>query len=305
MDDQYTPMKKPSRLKPGDTIGIVAPAGPFDPDLFQKGVAALEDMGYGVFQPDGLDKRNRFLAGPDEHRADLINQMFADPDINAIFCARGGYGSQRILDSIDYEVIRENSKIFIGFSDITVLLSALNNHCGLVTFHGPVLTKLGEGNPESVAGLGAALAIDTPVQIRASKNRVVRSGSCEGTVAGGNLATLCHMVGTPHMPEFGNCILILEDVSESLYKIDRMLYQMRMAGCFQGITGLALGSFTDCGELGGVLDVVMDNFQETEIPILAGFDIGHGPVNLTIPMGIPAVLDTDLRTLSYTEAAVV
>jgi len=297
-------IKKPSRLNPGDTIGVAAPAGPFDPELFLKGVTALEALGYRVFQPEGLTLRDRFLAGPDEHRAGLINQMFADPEIKGVCCARGGYGSLRILDLIDYGLIRQNPKVFIGFSDISALLWVLANQCSLSVFHGPVMTKLGKENVETAAGLQIALTSTSPIEIPAANGEVLRAGACKGPVHGGNLATLCHLVGTPYAPNFNECIAVLEDVGEAPYKIDRMLYQMRMAGCFDGMAGLALGTFADCGNLDDILEVVRDVFKDTDIPILAGFDIGHGPVNQTLPFGIPAVLDTERRTLAYTEAAV-
>jgi len=297
-------MIKPSKLNPGDTIGVVAPAGPFDPDLFKKGVAALKALEYRVYLPEGLTSKDRFLAGSDQHRAGLINQMFADPEIKGILCARGGYGSLRILDLIDYNLIQRNPKIFIGFSDISALLWVMTNKCGLPVFHGPVMTMLGMENRETAASLQTVLTCTTPLEIPAANGKVLRSGTCRGTVHGGNLATLCHLVGTPYAPEFKYSIVVLEDVGEAPYKIDRMLCQMRMAGCFDGMVGLALGTFSDCGEHEDVLDVFRDVFKNSDIPILAGFDLGHVSINLTFPMGIPAVLDTAKQTLSYTEAAV-
>ncbi len=305
MKDGHSTIKKPTQLSPGDTIGVVAPAGPFDPELFQKGITALETMGYRVFQPEGLTLRDRFLAGSDQHRADLINQLFADSGIQGIFCARGGYGSLRLLDLIDYGLIRQNPKVFIGFSDISALIWVLMEQCGLVAFHGPVITTLGKGNVETADSLTAALTSGTPMEIPASKAEVIRTGKCNGTVRGGNLATLCHLTGTPYTPEFNGSIVVLEDVGEAPYKIDRMLCQMRMAGCFDGIVGLALGTFSDCGGINDVLDVFKDVFKDMNIPILAGFDIGHGPVNLTLPMGIQATLDTERQALSYNESAVI
>jgi muramoyltetrapeptide carboxypeptidase len=303
MNDRHLTIKKPTQLSPGDTIGVVAPAGPFDPDLFQKGITALEVMGYRVFQPEGLTLKDRFLAGSDQHRADLLNQLFANPGIKGVFCARGGYGSLRLLDLIDYDLIWQNPKVFIGFSDISALIWVLMERCGLVAFHGPVITTLGQGNAETAASLTAALTSGTSMEIQASNTEVISVGKCKGTVRGGNLATLCHLTGTPYTPEFKGSIAVLEDVGEAPYKIDRMLCQMRMAGCFDGIAGLALGTFADCGNIGDVLDVFKDVFRDIDIPILAGFDIGHGPVNLTLPMGIQATLDTERQTLSYTEAA--
>jgi len=178
------------------------------------------------------------------------------------------------------------------------------DRCGLVAFHGPVITTLGKGNAETEDSLTAALTSGIPMEIHAANAEVIQSGICNGTVRGGNLATLCHLAGTPYTPEFKDSIVILEDIGEAPYKIDRMLCQMRMAGCFDGMAGLGLGTFSDCGGINDVLDVFKDVFRDIDIPILAGFDIGHGPVNLTLPLGIPAVLDTESRTLSYTEAAV-
>ena len=248
-------MKKPPRLKPGDTIGIVAPAGPYDPDLFNKGVDVIRGKGYHVFQPDGLGLKNGFLAGPDEHRAGLINRMFADPEIMGVFCARGGYGSLRILDLLDYDLIRQNPKVFVGFSDISALLQVLEINCGLTVFHGPVITMLGAENAETQAGLETALTTNAWMAIRASRGKVIDAGTCQGIVRGGNLATLCHLTGTPYTPSFRDCIAVLEDISEAPYKIDRMLWQMRMAGCFDGLAGLALGTFLDCGEDGDILEL--------------------------------------------------
>ena len=246
--------------------------------------------------------QDRFLAGPDEHRAELFNRMFADPKLKGVFCARGGYGSLRILDLIDYDLIRQNPKVFIGFSDITALLWTLSEKCGLTVFHGPVVTMLGKENKESEAGLEAALTAGTAMEIQAAAARTIHAGLCQGVVRGGNLATLCHLLGTPYTPDFSDSIVVLEDVGESPYKVDRMLCQMRMAGCFDGIAGLALGTFFDSGEEGDILDVFEDVFKDTDIPILAGFNIGHGLVNLTLPFGIPAVLDTESRSLAYTES---
>jgi muramoyltetrapeptide carboxypeptidase len=162
---------------------------------------------------------------------------------------------------------------------------------------------LGKENAETAAGLEAALTATTPMEISAA-GEVIHAGAGRGMVRGGNLATLCHLTGTPYAPHFRDSIVVLEDVGEAPYKIDRMLCQMRMAGCFDGMAGLALGTFWDCGEYGDILDVVRDVFNDMDIPILAGFNIGHGPINLTLPFGIPAVLDTNERKLSFLESAV-
>jgi muramoyltetrapeptide carboxypeptidase len=257
-----------------------------------------------VYVPENLDRRDRFLAGSDAHRAGLVDRMFADPEIKGIVCARGGYGSLRLLDLLSYESICSNPKVFVGFSDISALLVTLHERSGLAAFHGPVLTTLGKNEPQTKESFASALASRDRIEIQASKGVMVRPGSCTGIVTGGNLRTLCHLVGTAFEPVLKDRIVVLEDTGEAPYRIDRMLCHMRMAGCFKGVAGLALGTFTDCGGPEDVVTIVKDVFSDVDIPIMSGFDIGHGPVNLTIPIGIPAVLDTGNRTLSYKEAAV-
>lgn len=297
-------IKKPPRLTPGDTIGVVAPASPFDQALFEKGVAVLENMGYRVFLPDGLSRQGRFLAGPDRHRAGLVNRMLSDKNVNGIFCARGGYGSMRLLDHIAFDALQANPKFFVGFSDITALLVTMVERGGAVAFHGPVLTTLGKGDQETQGSLAAAMTSNEPIELQANGGETLRPGRCTGIVTGGNLRTLCHLVGTPYAPNFRGRIVFLEDIGEAPYRIDRMLYHMRMAGCFEGMAGLALGTFDDCGPPGDVSKIVMDIFNDVDIPILSGFAIGHGPVNRTIPLGIPAELDTERQRLAFLEPAV-
>jgi muramoyltetrapeptide carboxypeptidase len=294
--------QKPERLTPGDTIGVVAPAGPFDAKQFEQGITTLKSMGYEIKIPENIQKTNGFLAGADSHRASLINALFSDSSVNGIICARGGYGSMRILPLVDYEMIRKHPKVFIGFSDITALLLSLYNRCNLVTFHGPVVTSLGKADPETVRALSDAVAADRPVKIAAKNGTVIRPGLSSGIVLGGNLATLCHLLGTPFAPDFTDSILVLEDTNEAPYRIDRMLSQMQMAGCFKGVKGIVLGTFDHCGDMGEILKAVDSIFQERDLPIITGFDIGHGQPNLTVPVGIRATLDTHDRTLIFDEA---
>jgi len=252
--------------------------------------------------PEDLDQADGFLAGTDSHRASLINDLFSDSSINGIICARGGYGSMRILDLVDYEMIRKHPKIFIGFSDITALLVALYNRSNLLTFHGPVVTSLGKADQETVQALSDAVAAGQPVKIAAKNATVIRPGRSSGVVIGGNLTTLCHLLGTPFAPDFRECILVLEETNEAPYRIDRMLSQMQMAGCFKGVKAIALGTFDHCGNMGEIVKVVDAIFQGRDIPIMTGFNIGHEQPNLTIPMGIRATLDTHDRILVFDEA---
>jgi muramoyltetrapeptide carboxypeptidase len=305
MDIDKRPLIKPPRLRPGDTIGIVAPASPFDTAAFRSGIAALEAMGFSVVVPDDLFEKDGYLAGSDAHRADLINRLFADRTIKAILCARGGFGSIRLLSMLDYDAIDKNPKIFAGFSDISALLTAIYLKCGLVTFHAPVLTMLGRATNRTRDALLRAFTSDAPLETMPRQAIVIKPGSASGPVAGGNLTTLCHLLGTPFEPGFKGHILLLEDRGEDGYRIDRMLSQMKLAGCFEGLAGLVLGSFEDCGEPGVIFRIVEDIFNEADVPILAGFDIGHGETNVTIPLGLDATLDTDRQVLRFHESATV
>lgn len=294
---------RPPRLKPGDTIGIVAPAGPFDSEKFMKGKTVLESMGFQTFFDEGIFQKHGFLAGTDIQRTDQLNRLFADPTVQAIACARGGYGSIRILSFLDFETIQKHPKIFLGFSDISALLSVLYDQCGLVTFHGPVVTTLAKATEKTIMAMKTALTSDAPLELTPEDGKVIKPGVCSGLVAGGNLTTLCHLVGTPYAPNFKGKILLLEDVGEMPYRIDRMLTQMKLAGCFNGITGLILGVFEECGHLNEIVEIFNNIFENANIPILAGFGMGHGEHNLTIPMGLGATLDTDKKRLLFHEPA--
>lgn len=294
---------KPLRLLPGDTIGVVAPAGPFDVDELYRGIDVLESMGFRTSVPDDLLKKDGYLAGPDIHRADLVNRFFADEKIKAIFCARGGFGSMRTLLFLDFELIQKNPKIFVGFSDISAILAVLYSKCRLVTFHGPVVTTLGNATQETKTAMFSALSSDISLEINVKTAITIKPGLASGPVLGGNLATLCHLVGTPFEPSFEGHILLLEDRGEATYKIDRMLTQMKMAGCFEGLAGVALGSFEACDSMDKIFRIVDQIFSGVRVPILAGFEIGHGRTNIMVPFGLEATLNTDRQSLFFHEPA--
>jgi muramoyltetrapeptide carboxypeptidase len=298
-------LRMPARLKPGDTIGIVAPAGPFDRQTFLRGVRIIEDMGFNIFTPPGLFQKNRYLAGTDNHRVHFVNQLFADNSVDAIICARGGYGSMRILPMLDYDAIQNNPKAFIGFSDITILLSVLFSRCNLVTFHGPVVTSLADASEKTKSSLFSNITSDGNLEIKLIGGQTIIPGVATGEVCGGNLTMLCHLVGTPFTPDFENKILFLEDRGEAPYRIDRMLVHMVLAGCFKGLSGIMLGTFEECGPIEDVIKIIVEIFEKYSIPILAGLDAGHGRHNLTIPLGIEATLDADRHSLIYHRTATV
>jgi muramoyltetrapeptide carboxypeptidase len=293
----------PPRLHPGDTIGIVAPAGSFERKSIQPGLGFLSRMGFHTFVPENILGGKGYLAGSDEHRAGILNDLFGDKAIKGIFCARGGFGSMKILSRIDYPLIRRNPKIFLGFSDISAILYALYIRCGLVSFHGPVLTTLKGAGIMTKKSLISAVSSDEKKRIFSKGKKVISPGKAKGVVIGGNLTTLCHLIGTPFHPRFSGSILVLEDKGEPDYRIDRMLTQMKLAGCFEGIAGIALGSFLECGDESRIYELFEELFKAESIPILAGFEIGHDLENITIPFGITATLDTETNSLHYHESA--
>ena len=299
-----TPIR-PHRLKPDDTIGIVAPAGPFDRSLFAQGLSALEAMGFQTRVPDEIFDRTGYLAGTDQQRARLVLRLFEDPDVQALICARGGFGCLRMLPLVDFDIIRSHPKIFVGYSDITALLAAITHHTGLVTFHGPMVTPLSTAPEPTRRALMNAIASDKPLEIVPAAGTVIQAGRAKGPVSGGNLATLCHLLGTPFEVDYKNHIVLLEDRGEAHYRVDRMLSQMKLAGCFDDIAGLVLGNFEDCGALDGIYQIFQEHFQDLPIPILAGFDIGHGTQNMTVPFGMTATLDTDRQLLSFAQPATI
>jgi muramoyltetrapeptide carboxypeptidase len=263
----------------------------------------LRGIGFKVHVPEAVFKREGFLAGPDAVRAGVINDLFADPAIKGILCARGGYGSTRVLPYLDWEAIRSHPKVFVGFSDITVLHCALLEKAGLVSFHGPMGTTLDKTPDMWRKAMLQALTTDVPVDLAPPDVTVLNHGEAVGPVIGGNLTLLSHLVGTPYAPKLNGRLLFIEEVTEAPYRIDRMLVQMTLAGCFEGLAGLVLGQFEDCGDTTEIYDVCMRNFGPLGIPVVAGFPIGHGEENATLPIGVEARLATRPPRLTYLEAA--
>lgn len=284
-------------LSPGDTLGIAAPASPFDIKLFNDGVAVLEGMGFRVKIPADLFERKGYLAGSDVQRAKQLMALFEDETISAIWCARGGFGSLRLLPLLDFDLISANPKPLIGFSDVTVLLATLYQRCRIITYHGPLVTTIAREPEESKEVVRALLCSSDPISLLASEPIELRPGRAIGPLAGGNLTSLCHLLGTPYMLDLDGHILFLEDRGEQPYRIDRMLTQLRIGGHLKGVAGLVLGSFADCGQVQDIHSIVQEAFSEMEGPIAAGFDFGHVTPNLTIPVGITALLDSGPGTL--------
>jgi len=307
---------KPSRLNKGDTIAIIAPAGKPDPADLRKAVSRIKRIGYDVFVHPQCGLRRGYLAGDDKTRADALNEMFAGKKIKAIFAARGGYGCQRLMKYLDLNVIKANPKIFVGYSDLTILLHAFNN-LGLVTFHGPMPAIDFSGNPYKF-GLTNMLQTltdtTTPIPIKNPRSagafKVYRKGRAEGILTGGNLSLLQKLIGTPFMPSFKNKIVFLEDIGEEPYRLDGYLAHLFMATDIARAAGFVFAPFYDCKITKRtfpsltVRQVFDDYFGSLKVPILTNVACGHGNENVTLPIGVKAAIDTEKKQFTLLESAV-
>ncbi len=296
------------RLRQGDRVAVVAPAGPVPEDRLEAGLSVLRSWGLEVTEAEhvrGRDPRLGYLAADDAARASDLSRAWADPDVTAVFCARGGYGTQRLLDVLDWRTLALAApKALVGFSDLTALHQAFAARLGLSTIHGPVVTSLASGDEHSREHLRTLLFSPAPgMSLTPFGGQTLWQGHAEGSLVGGNLALLAAGVGTQgSLPATGS-IAVLEDVGEELFRIDRQLTQLLRAGWFDGVRGIVLGEFTDCGPADRVQELLADRLVPLAVPTLAGAPFGHGPRNLAFPYGVPAVLDADAGMLVLREAA--
>lgn len=290
--------KRPPRLVPGDCIAVVAPAGPFDLEKFEAGLAVIRGWGLDPVLSPHVGARKGHLAGEDGQRAEDLCACLADSDLKAVICARGGYGCLRLLPLLEKVDFGGAAKWLIGFSDITAL-HLYFNAAGWTTLHGPMVTTLATADLGSRDLLWALLSGTAQIPLHYTLGDLLLSGTARGPVVGGNLATLCHLLGTPYEPNFAGRILFLEDVGEAPYRIDRMLTQMALAGCFRGLAGVVLGQFTDCGPWEAVRDIFYDCFVSYGIPLVAGLAAGHSTPNLALPLGPVATLNAGTLSLIY------
>lgn len=297
-------MIRPSALKPGDLVALVAPSGPVPPPRAAAAVEVLTGWGLRVRLGAYALGKHTFFAGTDEERLEDLNNAFRDDDVRGVLCLRGGYGMQRIVDSVDFAAVRNDPKMVMGFSDITALHLALWCETGLATVHGPVAAQFdkGPGSP-TVRSAYRGLMTDEATLVEADPNertfRVRTTGTATGTLLGGNLAMLASTVGTRHAPDLTDAILLIEDVTEAPYRIDRMLTHLLRAGWFEPIKGIAIGQFTDCTDEGRTApeDVLQERLATLGVPVLGGLPIGHGDQHAAVGLGVPAVLDADAGTL--------
>ncbi len=288
----------PPALKAKDVIGLAPLAGPHQEEDFHKGVAILRDLG---FQTKTLTPRTPlpFLAGSDQERLAIFHGLWQDPEVKAIMAIRGGYGTLRLLDQLDYNIPRKNPKILIGFSDISALLNVITAETGLITFHGPNLTTLARSDKLSLEMMIQTLTQPTPPPITANNLEVIRPGRAKGMLVGGNLATLTHLLATPFQPLWQDKVVFLEDVGEAPYRLDRLLTQLSLAGSLRDISGLILGTFTGCGDQEMIWQRLIDLTRDEGLPIWGNFPVGHGQENLSLPIGSQVMMDSDTATLSW------
>jgi muramoyltetrapeptide carboxypeptidase len=300
---------KPNALKPGDTVAVVAPAAAIEREHLERGVNVLASMGFRVKVSQRVLARSGILAGDDRERASELQEYFADPEVKAIFSARGGYGCGRLLPLLDFKTMARTPKIFVGFSDATFILNALVDFAAMVSFHGPMVAMdfargLSPRGFEHMQDLLGGKLDGFELEAR----EAMHPGQASGEVIGGCLSVLVATIGTPYEPRFDGRILFLEDTGEKAYRIDRMLVQLRQTGALGRVAGIVFGA----------IRAIDGNEQETRLiarfaaeqtaglgcPVLYGVEAGHGTENFTIPFGVVARIDSAARRIIFTEPAV-
>lgn len=303
---------RPPVLSPGDTVMLVSPSGPTRPERVERGIALLESWGLKVVTGLSAYSRLGFFAGTDAQRLADLNRALAEPGIRAVMCTRGGYGVQRLIDGVDFDAVRTDPRLLIGFSDITALQLALWRRTRLASLHGPGAAWLDERTgPDSAEALRAAMMTPAPVVVKArddeetSPVRLNAGASVSGPLLGGNLCLLTASIGTPDLPDLTGAVLLLEEIAEPPYKVDRMLTHLHRCGALAGVAGVAVGQFTECadGWPTSIVDVLVDRLEPLGVPVLGGLPVGHGKDQLAVPIGTTATLDVASGTLTV-EAAV-
>lgn len=308
-------MIKPKVLKKGDTIGLVAPASPVKHIAsVDRSVGVLIAQGFNVVVGPSCYGSYGYLAASDTIRAADINNMFQNPEIDGIFCLRGGYGTPRILDMLSYEMIRENPKVFLGYSDITAIHTALNQISNLVTFHGPMPSSdmLEDFDVFSYNSYWNTITSTVPMGVIENPwgiaPEALVGGKAEGIIIGGNLSLITSTLGTPYEIDTCGKLLLIEEIEEYTYRIDRMLTQLKLSGKLSNCAGIILGNFNNCVRQNPDCDLSLNQvFNDLLVPsgkpILSNLMIGHCSPKLTIPLGVKALLDADNLTLTIKEAA--
>jgi muramoyltetrapeptide carboxypeptidase len=296
---------KPRALRPGATLGIAAPAGPVDPDRLEAGCALWRDAGFEVIHRDDVVSRDGYLAGNDDRRSAELAWLVEDPRIDAIVCARGGYGSPRILDRLDATAFRSARKPLVGYSDITALLLWQRRCAGLVGFHGPMLERGAHADRDAFAALVELLCGATPAPLR---GRARGGGRAEGRLVGGNLVLVAASLGTPWEIDTRGAILLFEEVQERPYRIDRLLHQLASAGKLAALRGIGVGDVSTCRDERApeprVLDVILEIAAPLGVPVVSELPFGHVAQNRPWPLGARATIDGDAGEVRIVEAGV-
>jgi muramoyltetrapeptide carboxypeptidase len=301
-----TPPMLPPRLKPGSTIGVAAVSGPVEPERLAMGVLALERRGYRMVLASNIGARRGFLAGSDAERAEGYRGLLRDPEVDAIFFARGGYGVSRILSRLDADEIRSRPRIHLGGSDLTALFGFLARHAGLVSFYGPmVAVGMADAAP---LDWEAVLSGATPSPHRFAEGDVLAGGTGSGPLVGGCLSLIAAACGTPEAVEAQGSVLFWEDVGEDTYRLDRMLTQLERSGTFDALQAMLIGSISPGGRGGESPEAVgvwlRDYFAGAPFPVLSGLPAGHIPGTRTLPLGLPVRVDAGQRLLEFSGPAV-
>ncbi|NLH48472.1 MAG: LD-carboxypeptidase [Myxococcales bacterium] len=294
-------------MRPGDRIGVFAPAGPFADEQLRRGVSFWQKRGYRVHGLENLQEPTAYLAAPDAQRAGTFNRLLADREIRALVAARGGYGTLRILDELDLEPLAAEPRIIIGFSDLTILHLELWRRFHLVSFSGPMIagSQIDRLTADEQEHFWQTLESDVPPPpVAGEATRVVLAGEAEGPLLGGNLTILAHAALAGRLPSLAGAVLLLEDVNEPPYRIDRYLTALRLGGHLSGILGVAGGDFGPAVDPTLLDTILLDRLGDLGVPIIAGLPIGHGEKNRLVPIGARVRLNTSPPEVHFLEGGV-
>ncbi|MFJ8087586.1 LD-carboxypeptidase [Lysinibacillus sp. NPDC095746] len=286
-------------LQKGDTVGLVALSSQAQPEKLGDAIAFLEELGLNYIIGNTIQAKHDYLAGNDEERLADFHEMVRNPEVKAIFCVKGGYGSARIAEKIDYGLLEENPKIFWGFSDLTYLHCAINEYANLVTFHGPLLMSVRRIDDLSKKMF---LQLFSPMEVQYTEDisplTTIAPGVARGEIIGGNLRRLVNTLGTKFEVCTEGRILLIEELGESIPKIDAMLQQLKQARKLEQLAGVVIGSFTQTeADEAALFALMKDYFADLGVPVVAGFKIGHDSTNIAIPLGVDAILDAQEKVL--------
>ncbi len=301
-------MNYPKKLERGDTIGLLSVSSPITEDRVWQCKDVIESLGYKVKMSDNHTlSKGGYMAGEEKLRGEWVNRMFADPEVSAIFCVRGGDGGNRVIDYIDLDIVRKNPKIFVGYSDITSLHLLFNQQCGFVTFHGPMVSSnmVDHFDEETRKSFFSCINADSFYAYKEPKGlplRVCRKGKASGILTGGNLTVLCASLGTPYEVDTKGKILFIEEIGEHIGNQDRLVYQLHNSGKLKEAAGILLGQFTRCRndeEAYSIVNVLEEATADTGIPIMYDVQSGHDFPMICLPMGAQCTMNTEEKTISF------